>query len=157
MVLSINRALGWSTSIPSYNPEDIVSNIRRMMKGEELLPMLPWWRGFKGTIKKTGEHKYDVMGVATKLNETTVEITELPIHKWTQNFKIELEAMISDKDGGAVKVDRKFLSLAYRRWWGWYIRITKNITTTSTSTSCWPCQPKKLRKLKRRASLTILS
>ncbi|KAF7986171.1 hypothetical protein HWV62_38564 [Athelia sp. TMB] len=94
---------GWSTSIPSYNPEDIVANIRRLINGEEMVPMLPWWRGFKGTIKKVAEHKYDVCGVATKINDTTIEITELPIHKWTQNFKIELEAMISDKDGGAVK------------------------------------------------------
>lgn len=66
--------------------------------------MIPWWRGFKGAVKKVGEHKYDVSGVATKINDTTIEITELPIHKWTQNFKVELEAMISDKDGGAIKV-----------------------------------------------------
>lgn len=83
---------------------DIVANIRRLMKGEDTVPMLPWWRGFKGTIKKVGEHKYDVTGVATKINDTTVEITELPIHKWTQNFKAELESMIGDKADGAVKV-----------------------------------------------------
>jgi DNA topoisomerase-2 len=70
------------------------------MKGEDLVPMLPWWRGFKGSIKKIGEHKYDVTGVATKVNDTTIEVTELPIHKWTQNFKAELESMIGDKAMG---------------------------------------------------------
>ncbi|KIM84751.1 hypothetical protein PILCRDRAFT_780689 [Piloderma croceum F 1598] len=94
---------GWSTSIPSYNPVDIVANIRRLMNGEELVPMLPWWRGFKGSIKKIGDHKYDVVGVATKVNDTTIEVTELPIHKWTQNFKTDLEAMIGDKGEGSVK------------------------------------------------------
>ncbi|EGO19472.1 hypothetical protein SERLADRAFT_453445 [Serpula lacrymans var. lacrymans S7.9] len=94
---------GWSTSIPCYNPEDIVNNIRRMMAGEELVPMLPWWRGFKGTIKKVGDYKYDVIGVARKINDTTVEITELPIHKWTQNYKAELEAMIGEKGEGIIK------------------------------------------------------
>ena len=79
-----------------------------MMNNEELQPMTPWWRGFKGEIKSTAKHKYDVFGVVRKLNDTTVEITELPIHKWTQNYKGELEAMITgDKEkekGALVKV-----------------------------------------------------
>ena len=79
-----------------------------MMNNEELQPMTPWWRGFKGEIKPTAKHKYDVFGVVRKLNDTTVEITELPIHKWTQNYKGELEAMITgDKEkekGALVKV-----------------------------------------------------
>ncbi|KAI9436960.1 DNA topoisomerase II [Lactarius indigo] len=94
---------GWSTSVPSYNPRDVVANIRRLMAGEEQEPMLPWWRGFKGTIKKTGEHKYDVTGIARKVNDTTIEIVELPIHKWTQTYKAELEAMIGEKGEGVVK------------------------------------------------------
>ncbi|TFY75740.1 hypothetical protein EWM64_g8272 [Hericium alpestre] len=94
---------GWSTSVPSYNPEDIVANIRRLMAGEEQVPMMPWWRGFKGTIKKTSEHKYDVTGVARKVNDTTIEIIELPIFKWTITFKAELETMIGEKGDGVVK------------------------------------------------------
>jgi DNA topoisomerase-2 len=95
--------VGWSTNVPPYNPEDIVANIRRLMAGEEMQPMMPWWRGFRGTIRKTAEHKFDVMGVATKINDTTIEITELPIHKWTQNYKGELESMIGEKSEGPVK------------------------------------------------------
>lgn len=41
---------GWSTSIPNYNPEDIVVNLRRLLAGEEPLPMAPWYRGFTGEI-----------------------------------------------------------------------------------------------------------
>ncbi len=41
------RGLGWSTNIPNYNPRDIADNIRRLMKGQELEPMTPWYRGFK--------------------------------------------------------------------------------------------------------------
>lgn len=66
--------------------------------------MLPWWRGFKGSIKKVGEYKYDVTGIATKTDDNTVEITELPIHKWTQGYKVELEAMCGEKGDGPVKV-----------------------------------------------------
>ncbi|KAL4065795.1 DNA topoisomerase, partial [Scleroderma yunnanense] len=94
---------GWSTNIPSYNPVDIVANIRRLMAGEEIVPMFPWWRGFKGAIKKVGEHKYDVTGIVRKINDTTVEVTELPIHKWTQSYKAELESMIGEKGDGVIK------------------------------------------------------
>jgi DNA topoisomerase-2 len=75
------------------------------MNDEELVPMHPWWRGFKGEIKLTSKNKYEVCGVVTKLDETTVEITELPIHKWTQTFKAELEGMmVGEKGEGSVKV-----------------------------------------------------
>jgi DNA topoisomerase II len=84
------------------------------MNGEDLVPMLPWWRGFKGSIKKIGDHKYDVTGIATKVNDTTIEITELPIHKWTSNFKTELETMIGDKGEGPVKVGFRLSPLPMR-------------------------------------------
>jgi DNA topoisomerase II len=74
------------------------------MKGEELVPMLPWWRGFKGTITKVSEHRYDVTGIAKKVDDTTIEITELPIHKWTGSYKNELESMMGEKGDGVVKV-----------------------------------------------------
>jgi DNA topoisomerase-2 len=74
------------------------------MASEELELMLPWWCGFKGTIKKTGDHKYDVTGIACKTSDTMIEITKLPIHKWTRTYKAELEAMIGEKGDGMVKV-----------------------------------------------------
>ncbi|TFK30660.1 DNA topoisomerase II [Coprinopsis marcescibilis] len=86
---------GWSTNIPPFNPSEIVANIRRLMNGEEMVPMMPWWRGFKGEVKMTSKGKFDVTGIAKKVNDTTVEISELPIHKWTNSFKESLEAMIS--------------------------------------------------------------
>jgi DNA topoisomerase II len=77
------------------------------MNDEELVSMTPWWRGFKGEIKMTAPNKYDVTGIANKVNETTVEITELPIHHWTGAFKAQLEAMMTNEKGdgaGPVKV-----------------------------------------------------
>lgn len=83
---------GWSSSIPNYNPQDIVDNIRRLMKGEEMMPMLPWYRGFKGYIEQIAPDKVKISGRVSKLNETTVEITELPIRTWTQTYKEQLES-----------------------------------------------------------------
>ena len=53
---------GWSTFIPNYNPRDIVENLKRLIQGQELVPMQPWYRGFTGSIEevptKTGGRSY---------------------------------------------------------------------------------------------------
>jgi DNA topoisomerase-2 len=102
--LTFENKLGWSTSVLSYNPRDVVTNIQRLMAGKGQEPVLPWWHGFKGTIKKTGEHRYDVTGIAHKTSDISIEITELPIHKWTQTYKAKLEAMIGEKGDSVIKV-----------------------------------------------------
>jgi len=76
------------------------------MNDEEMVPMVPWWRGFKGEIKLSAKHKYDVTGVVRKINDTTVEITELPVHVWTAKYKSELETMLGNEkgEGALIKV-----------------------------------------------------
>jgi DNA topoisomerase-2 len=74
------------------------------MVGKEQEPMLPWWHGFKGMIKKMGDHKYDVTGITSKINDTTIKVMELPIHKWMQSYKVELEAVIGEQGDSTVKV-----------------------------------------------------
>lgn len=143
---------GWSTTIPCYNPVDIVANLRRLMNGEEMQPMIPWWRGFKGEIKQTGKNRYEVTGVVRKVNDTTVEILELPIGKWTQSCKTELEAMIAsekDKDKeGVIKV-RHFLFLVYCGAI-YLVRTTRSTMTTSTFILSFPCRPRNSRRLNNR-------
>jgi DNA topoisomerase-2 len=38
---------GWSTKIPNHNPREIVANLRRLLRGEEMEPMHPWYMGFR--------------------------------------------------------------------------------------------------------------
>lgn len=85
---------GWSSTIPNYNPEDIVDNLRRLMKGEEMLPMTPWFRDFKGTVTPTGPDRYKFSGIIKQTGDTELEITELPIRVWTQDFKNRLVEII---------------------------------------------------------------
>ncbi|KAG7450762.1 type II DNA topoisomerase [Guyanagaster necrorhizus] len=94
---------GWSTNIPCFNPVEIVANLRRLMNDEEMVPMHPWWHRFTGEVKSTGKNKYEIIGAARKVDDTTVEVTELPIHKWTANFKKDLEAMMAGDKTDAVK------------------------------------------------------
>ncbi|KAL0871694.1 hypothetical protein ABMA27_004209 [Loxostege sticticalis] len=77
---------GWSTKIPNYNPRDIVENIRRMLDGEEPRPMHPWYKNFRGTVEGFGD-KYVISGEAAILPNEKIEITELPVGAWTQNYK----------------------------------------------------------------------
>ncbi|TFL06195.1 DNA topoisomerase [Pterulicium gracile] len=94
---------GWSTNIPPFNPVDIISNLRRLMNNEDMLPMIPWFRDFKGYVRTTAKQKFDTVGVARKVDDTTIEITELPINKWNQAFKAELEALIEEKGEPLIK------------------------------------------------------
>jgi hypothetical protein len=46
---------GWSSSVPTYNPREIINNLRLMIEGETPREMVPWFRGFIGKIEKVGE------------------------------------------------------------------------------------------------------
>jgi DNA topoisomerase-2 len=92
---------GWSTSLPNYNPRDIIKNVKRFIKGKPMEPMSPWYKGFNGSIAaadsedKTG---YEVVGIAKKTSPTSIEVTELPIRRWTQDYKEFLTKLV-DADG----------------------------------------------------------
>ena len=85
---------GWSSSIPNYNPEDIVKNLRLMMNGQEPEEMVPWFRDFKGKVTMMGPDRYKFSGIITQTGDSEVEITELPIRMWTQDFKDKLVDII---------------------------------------------------------------
>ncbi|KAG0090216.1 DNA topoisomerase 2 [Podila epicladia] len=89
---------GWSSSIPNYNPSDIINNLRRLMKGEEQVPMTPWYRGFVGDIEKESEYRYKVSGKAFEVDDNKVQVTELPIRTWTTPYKEQLEQWIQGSD-----------------------------------------------------------
>jgi len=87
---------GWSTSIPSFNPDDIISNIRNKLNGEEMDEMRPWYRGFTGKIEKLNDKCYLTRGKYYIENDNKVIITELPIKTWTDKYKEFLEDMVID-------------------------------------------------------------
>eukprot|EP00397_Hematodinium_sp_SG-2012_P000302 GEMP01000302.1.p1 GENE.GEMP01000302.1~~GEMP01000302.1.p1 ORF type:complete len:1938 (+),score=492.38 GEMP01000302.1:750-5816(+) len=107
---------GWSTQIPQYNPRDILENCRRYIRGQPLVHLVPWFRGFKGTVKKAAfepvlfgaanpnqnKERYEITGVAHKRTRTMLEITELPVGKWTVDYKKDfLQPMLpNDKEPG---------------------------------------------------------
>lgn len=95
---SVGIGTGFSTNVPCYNPKDIVNNLKRMLRQEPLLPMTPWYRGFKGSnIDGVSKGVYKRVGSTNK-----IEVTELPVGYWTEDFKMFLEQYI-DKNPKVLK------------------------------------------------------
>ena len=86
---------GWSTDIPNYNPIEIINNVKRYISGSEITDMIPYYRGFNGTINKASEYTYISKGTyEVKGNKLT--ITELPIGVWSDKYKEFLETICLD-------------------------------------------------------------
>ncbi|CAI6324758.1 unnamed protein product [Periconia digitata] len=89
---------GWSSSIPNYNPIDIIENLRiRLQDGnskEDMRPMSPWFRGFTGTTEDIGNDRFKFTGTVRQTSDNEIEITELPVRMWSQAFKDKLEDII---------------------------------------------------------------
>tara|TARA_Y100000782_G_scaffold3214_1_gene3643 strand:- start:9015 stop:12503 length:3489 start_codon:yes stop_codon:yes gene_type:complete len=84
---------GFSTDIPAYNPNDIISYLQYYLKNAEFeeREFIPYYEGFKGTITKIEHDKYLFKGCYEVTGDDTVRITELPIGTWTDNYKAFLE------------------------------------------------------------------
>lgn len=82
---------GWSTMIPSYNPKEIIQNIKRMLSGQTPNNMLPWYKGFQGKVNTLEPTKYAIEGLYSWKSASTLHIHELPIGTWTNNYKMFLE------------------------------------------------------------------
>jgi DNA topoisomerase-2 len=41
---------GWSSSVPNYDPRQIIRNIRHLIAGEDLEEMIPFYNGFTGEV-----------------------------------------------------------------------------------------------------------
>ena len=83
---------GWATNIPQFNPTDIIANIRRLLKSEDMVPMNPWYRGFTGSIRRISPNKWVTKGRYKVIDNSTLEISELPIGYWTSDFKELLDS-----------------------------------------------------------------
>ena len=95
---------GFSTHVPSFNPKDIIFNLKKMMDNQKIKPLIPWYKNFKGNIiqkKVNGFKKWFTEGVWSFKSPTTMEITELPIGSWTDDYHQHLENLTintSEKD-----------------------------------------------------------
>jgi DNA topoisomerase-2 len=91
---------GYSTNIPCYNPDDIITNLIRLIESDgqcELMSMIPWYKGFTGTIVSKEITSFTTTG-CFKRTGNSIEITELPIGKSTQGYKEFLEELLESNE-----------------------------------------------------------
>ena len=53
---------GWSSYVPNYNPRDIIANVRRLLNGDAMEPMIHGINGLKELLRKLLQRKE---GIAT--------------------------------------------------------------------------------------------
>jgi len=94
---------GYSTDIPCFNPLQIVGYIKNKLAHKENDNVfIPYYKGFKGTIEPHGP-RFLIKG-KYEIGEDKIEITELPIGVWTDDYKEYLESLTDtiDKDGNKI-------------------------------------------------------
>ena len=90
---------GFSTYIPPFNPSEIKDNILRIIQGENIKIMTPYFNGFKGTIEadKESNQIWTATGLWKTVGRGRIVVTELPPGKWTNDFKEHLDEMVEKK------------------------------------------------------------
>ena len=107
---------GFSCTIPSYNPKQVIAYLRNKLTttislddfsdscctSQSHSQFIPYYQGFKGEIRKLSEHKFLVRGLYEKVGPDTIRITELPVGTATAAYTIFLEELMDglvDKSG----------------------------------------------------------
>jgi DNA topoisomerase-2 len=108
---SLGIGTGFSTNIPSHNPQDIIALIRdRLNDSRETLEgvvLNPWWLGFRGAVERITDNAWATKGVYEFDDEKmTITVTELPIGVWTKDYK-ELLDKLSTVDVSEKKEKKK--------------------------------------------------
>jgi DNA topoisomerase-2 len=93
----IGIGTGFSCNIPCYNPQDLIDIYKNLLTSKDInktfsdiKSIKPYYIGHLGNIIKDG-NKYISKGVYKRISPNQIEITELPIGTWTQDYKDFLE------------------------------------------------------------------
>ena len=88
---------GYSTKIPMYNPDDIVTYLRNRINNKDNISLKPWYRGFMGKIESTSKGNFITRGKYIIHDNGKIEINELPIGTWTDEYLEFLDKVAVDK------------------------------------------------------------
>ena len=98
--LSNGITAGFSSSIYSRNPHDVILYIKKKLAGTEhpRIELAPWFKGYKGTIRYNEETKqYESIGSIVQNNMTSYTINEIPVETSYQKYIETLDKLEEDK------------------------------------------------------------
>ncbi len=89
-------ATGYACNIPCYQPEALIAQIRRYLRGEPGSPLIPWYDKFTGELKAAdqGTGRFTSVGRVRQMEPLKVQIEELPLHRWTETSKENLISLV---------------------------------------------------------------
>jgi DNA topoisomerase-2 len=95
---------GFSCSIAPYNPSVIIQYLKNKLTKKDVsaIEFVPYYEGFKGSVKKIADNKYLIKGLYEKIADDKIRITELPVGSWTMPYTSYLESLVdgtTDKNG----------------------------------------------------------
>jgi len=106
-MMLINGAQGTGTGhaclIMNYNPTQIRDACMKVVDGKALKKgaLVPWYRGFNGTIERNSESGQVVItGKLQVVNSVTIKVTELPIGTYLDQYKDHLNNL---EEAGFIK------------------------------------------------------
>ena len=127
-LLLINGAEGMGTGFASrvfaYNPKDLKEAILSILKGKTAKPLVPWFRGFKGTISKENDQTI-ISGCLEVVNTTNIKITELPIGQYTIRYRDVLNTL---EDKGLIK---SYDDMSTEEYTLFSVKVAREITSKS--------------------------
>ena len=89
---------GWRSQLPCFNPHEIIKSLKSKLEGKGFTPLQPWYKGYQGEIIENKDNKghYIVTGQYhwDENNPKKVIITEIPIKKWTEDYKYFLQELM---------------------------------------------------------------
>jgi len=100
---------GFSTSIPKYDIKQVTKNIIQRINKKPYKSLSPSYNGFTGDIIKIDNKNFISKGKYEIINDSVIDITELPIGKWTDDYKKFLDGFLIDDPKNKNKTDKKVL------------------------------------------------
>ena len=96
---------GFSTDIMCYKPLNIIRCLKNKLKNiTESIDFFPYYEGFQGTILKLSDERYLIKGNYQRTGNDQIQITELPIGTWTDDYKEYIEHLMDTVDKNGKKI-----------------------------------------------------
>jgi DNA topoisomerase-2 len=124
-------AVGWNSSWPPFELSKVTENIVRLLAGQALVEMDPFYRGFKGSYTRVDDARWDLKGVFAVDGES-VHVAELPPGKWPGDQKEKLVAdgvQVVDSSPSTDEVDMRLTFETPEKALKWVDSMTTRVST----------------------------